>query len=780
MRLVLASWLFAVTLVAQPDFHLKLDESGATWKHTTVVADGHRGGAASFSHERAVIDVGPCPVHGTKPFTLRAALRTRHGGFSTMLMARSGDAVGLSLIMGRRRGCVSFEAWSWTTVRLISKTRVDDGRWHVIEVPYDPGTKTALLIVDGTVEAAGVLGPGASPDAHLRLGNNIGAWQPYPGDLDEVSVVRRTRYRKRFARVANAMRPVISRAEHARDLAALRARSFPKTSPLLDDAKTWPQRRLAVRRGVQDAIGLLPWPRRAPLAPQVHGELKTRGCKVQRVSFATWPGYRATGWLWLPDPQPKGRLPAILCPHGHWSNGALHHDVQARGIRLSRAGYVVLFVDSVHVEDVAAGVSSLGAMTWNNVRAIDWLLARDDVDPDRIGVTGASGGAQQTMYLMALEDRLAAAAPVCMTSYFAEIVSDTSAHCGCNHPPRIEHEVDVPAMCAVFHPRPAFFGTVTGDWTHNWPREGMPQIRRVYEEHGHRDRLVAYHEHAGHNYGRPMREQVYAFFDRLLLGKAGRVVEGDVKPLPVSDLLALGPPPRVPPSHRAMITEHRARRAKVKNLRPLAPGLPWKIARSPSFVKQDAGRWLRFTIESHDGVRVPGAMRGTFLDDTTPIPVVIGEHGLGDVLLSPPPWLENLPRVVLCDPRFRGAFAPFAGAWRRNGLVLGRGEGYEAAHDIACFVASLPSQAPVTLVALGDSGPSALIAATLTRRIRKIIATDLGSLYAKDGNRTPHLPEILRFGDLPELVALASKTAKVEAGLGRKLVNAEVAAALRD
>jgi dienelactone hydrolase len=117
---------------------------------------------------------------------------------------------------------------------------------------------------------------------------------------------------------------------------------------------------------------------------------------------------------------------------------------------------------------------AVGAMTWHNQRAIDLLLARPDVDGKRFGCTGASGGAQQTYYLMALEDRLTAVAPMVMACYLAEIVDDMSSHCGCNHTPRLAARTDVPEMCAVFAPRPVMFGSVSGDWTHNFPQQGLP------------------------------------------------------------------------------------------------------------------------------------------------------------------------------------------------------------------------------------------------------------------------------------------------------------------
>jgi len=180
------------------DLWLALDETDARWHAAKLVADGARGNAASFQTDDARIDVGPCPVASDEPFTLHAYLRTRDAGFSTALISRDGDAVGFALVMGREPGHVSFEAWSWATTRLTSRRRVDDGAWHEIEVSYDPRTRGAILSVDSVRQDAAVLGEGGAPAGTLRLGDNIGAWQPFKGDLDEVGLTRKTAHPEAF------------------------------------------------------------------------------------------------------------------------------------------------------------------------------------------------------------------------------------------------------------------------------------------------------------------------------------------------------------------------------------------------------------------------------------------------------------------------------------------------------------------------------------------------------------------------------------------------------
>src|SRR4028119_1838164 len=88
----------------------------------------------------------------------------------------------------------------------------------------------------------------------------------------------------------------------------------------------------------------------------------------------------------------------------------------------AKLGYVALAVGSVHLYDYATGVTPLTAMTFHNLRALDYLLSRDDVDGKSVGLTGASGGGQQAMYLMAVDDRVKAAVPAVLVSYFKRIL----------------------------------------------------------------------------------------------------------------------------------------------------------------------------------------------------------------------------------------------------------------------------------------------------------------------------------------------------------------------
>src|SRR5690606_37135808 len=136
-----------------------------------------------------------------------------------------------------------------------------------------------------------------------------------------------------------------------------------------------------------------------------------------------------------------GRIPAILSPHGHFPDARFTETIQSRAAVLARMGVVVFTYDMIgYGESTQVDhriVKALVLQTWNSRRVLDYLISRDDVDPDRIGITGASGGGTQTFTITALDDRIAASAPVVMVSapFFGGCVCESGmpVHKSANH-----------------------------------------------------------------------------------------------------------------------------------------------------------------------------------------------------------------------------------------------------------------------------------------------------------------------------------------------------------
>src|SRR5699024_2766790 len=156
---------------------------------------------------------------------------------------------------------------------------------------------------------------------------------------------------------------------------------------------------------------------------------------IKNILFQTRPGVFATANLYIPDG--AGPFPGVLVVMGHSQNGKLYEAYQSVGHTLALNGYVALNIDpwgagergtqhgefEYHGANLGAslmdvGETLMGMMITDNMRGIDFLISLPYVDENRIGVTGASGGGNQTMWVTALDERVKASMPVVSVGTF--------------------------------------------------------------------------------------------------------------------------------------------------------------------------------------------------------------------------------------------------------------------------------------------------------------------------------------------------------------------------
>jgi cephalosporin-C deacetylase-like acetyl esterase len=546
-------------------------------------------------------------------------------------------------------------------------------------------------------------------------------------------------------------------------------------NPQAASREAWEARRLKVRRHVLDSLGLLPLPERLPLDVHKAGTLDRDGYTVTRLYWQTWPGYYAAGYLYMPRGL-TGKAPATINPHGHWENGDRHPVVQSRLISLARKGYVSLTIDSVHAYDYYSGVTPLTVMMWNNIRGLDLLCSLPEVDAARIGCTGCSGGGQQTFYLTALEDRLAAAVPVCMVCEFKRILSISEAHCPCNHVAGVAAETDETEMAACLAPKPSLYICVTGDWTQWFPQEGYPEIQAIYDLHGAGDKVNCIQHDWGHDYNQAMREQMYAWFGKWLKGTQdpAEALEGPLETESLETLAALDGPPAGARGLEAVYEERRASRAAAAaspealraKLREVFREEPLPAAVSGEEVgreERDGVTVVSVLVQTEPDVRVPVLELSPSEGGAAPLPAVVVADSQGKALLAAEHWDELVAlarrglRVVLVDPRFYGEWSLRADVQRLNGILFGRPPAAVGAHDLLAVVRWLQERegvdpARVALVGLGDAGPLVVMAGGLEPSVAAVAADAIGPTYAA-GRESPTTCGLVTVGDLPELAA---------------------------
>jgi hypothetical protein len=301
---------------------------------------------------------------------------------------------------------------------------------------------------------------------------------------------------------------------------------FPFQPPT--DLDAWQQRSEQIRRQVLVSQGLWPMPEKTPLNAVIYGRIEQPGYTIEKVYFESFPGFYVTGNLYRPE-KVSGRAPGILSPHGHWADGRFYDagqanvlreivqgaerfedggrsPMQARCVQLARMGCVVFHYDMIGYADCqqisyeiahrfakqrpdmnrAEGwglyspqaesnlQSVMGLQTWNSIRALDFLQSLPDVDPQRLGATGASGGGTQTFLLAAIDPRLAVSFPAVMVS------TAMQGGCTCENACLLRIGTGNVEFAALFAPKPQAL-TGADDWTREMETKGFPELKQLYE-----------------------------------------------------------------------------------------------------------------------------------------------------------------------------------------------------------------------------------------------------------------------------------------------------------
>lgn len=306
------------------------------------------------------------------------------------------------------------------------------------------------------------------------------------------------------------------------------------------------RRREELRFNLRMAAGLYPWPEKTPLNARYEPVGEYEGYSVQKVMFESFPGFWSTGNLYLPRPMPE-KAPAILNVIGHWDKQRLTRESRAdypqQLANFARMGFICLVTDMIGMVDslqISHGYgrgekelwqsNGLGVQLWNNIRALDLLCSMPEVDEKNIGVTGASGGGSQTLFLSLADDRVKAAAPINMISFHMQ------GGCACENAPGLRRCTDNVEMCAVLAPRPLFLAGSTGDWTKYLETAELPAVLDAYRQYDAENMVEHFYQDAEHQYNEKTRHRVYSFFARHLMGRDPGWVEQSIE---TGDLLDL-------------------------------------------------------------------------------------------------------------------------------------------------------------------------------------------------------------------------------------------------
>ncbi|WP_439629198.1 alpha/beta hydrolase family protein [Gemmata sp.] len=335
------------------------------------------------------------------------------------------------------------------------------------------------------------------------------------------------------------------------------------SAKFMDGVKTkdeWAAARPRLKREFLDMLGLDPLPERTPLTAGVTGTLERSGVTIQNIHFQSRPGLYVTGNLYLPLRKPgrkEEKHPAVLYVCGHSGRGRDGNKTafQDHGLWFAANGYVCLVVDTLQLGEVAGkhhgtynlgrwwwhdrGYTPAGVECWSGIRAIDYLVSRPEVDAERIGVTGISGGGATTCWVAAADDRVKVAVPVSGMSDLECYVTDKviNGHCDCMFPVNT-YQWNLQTVLALFAPKPLLFANSDADPI--FPMAGNRRIaermRACYEMLGAKDHFDDYVSKGGHDYRPDLRVAVFGFFHKHLLGSDAAVKDADFPKIDGKDL----------------------------------------------------------------------------------------------------------------------------------------------------------------------------------------------------------------------------------------------------
>jgi hypothetical protein len=298
-------------------------------------------------------------------------------------------------------------------------------------------------------------------------------------------------------------------------------------------------------------------PERTPLNAQIVGEIKADGYRIEKVIFESQPRHHVTANLYLPEG--PGPHPVVLVSSGHSRTAKTAEYNQRFAIALVRNGIAAMCYDPIGqgersqiltddgqprfsgttqehfligVGSILVGTNTARYRVWDAMRAIDYVSERPELDPQRIGFTGCSGGGTLTSYVMALDERVKCAAPACYLTTFRRLIETIGPQdAEQNIFGQLAFGLDQPDYVLLRAPRPTLISSTTGDFFDiqgSW--DNYRQAKRIYTRLGFPERVGLVEAEGKHGVQPENLTAITRWFRRWLLEKDDAVTLAPIVP----------------------------------------------------------------------------------------------------------------------------------------------------------------------------------------------------------------------------------------------------------
>jgi cephalosporin-C deacetylase-like acetyl esterase len=525
------------------------------------------------------------------------------------------------------------------------------------------------------------------------------------------------------------------------------------------------KRKMWARAKILELIGGLP-DYDGPLNARVTGRVSGDSIVIEKVIFESLPGLFVTANLYRPDRQ--GRYPAILFPLGHWDEGKVA--AQLTAANLAAKGFVVLAFDPLgqgerqQAYDRRLGRSLAGGSViqhfmngatslligqsfaryriWDAKRALDYLLSRPEVDPEKVGCTGCSGGGTVTTYISALDPRIKVAAPACYMNSFRVLFAGSIGDSEQSLPDFLSSGLDQTDYVELFAPKPWLIASTLEDFFRpEGARLVYEEARRWYKIYGAEEKIRWVVGPGPHGTPREVREAIYDWMIRWLKEGKGDWREQSVKLYPDHELQVtrsgqVADEPQSRDLYQHILEDYRKRKrqgsaqelmAELRKLIPANESNPLAL----KTLAESADEQIiteRIAIETEPGLEIAGTLYIPRSPGRKGAVLVVGAGRTASLArgfaMAGRVALELTPRGPATN---RDSSRPLVGEWITNtrAWLIGRNLPAMRAYDItrgvdALAVRSDVDPSSIAAVAQGVSGVWLLMASALDTRIGRV------------------------------------------------------------